>query len=177
MRNAQSPARRWVLVVRNRQRTRRVNTKLLRELADWVLEGPLRASEVELCVHLVGEAEISALNWDFLEHAGSTDVITFDQREEPQSATGARAEAAPVFHGEIFISVDDAVAQAKRFRTTWQSELARYVIHGLLHLAGHDDLQPTARQRMKRQENRLLKLATAEFPLRCLAICNLQSAI
>jgi probable rRNA maturation factor len=67
--------------------------------------------------------------------------------------------------GELFICVDDAVAHARQFRTTWQSELVRYVIHGLLHLCGHDDLQPAARHRMKQEERRLLRQLSQRFPL------------
>jgi probable rRNA maturation factor len=68
-------------------------------------------------------------------------------------------------HGEIFISIDDAKSQAREFRTSWQSELARYVIHGVLHLRGFDDLRPADRRKMKREENRLLKEIARLFPL------------
>jgi probable rRNA maturation factor len=65
----------------------------------------------------------------------------------------------------LFICLDDAVKQAREFRTTWQEELARYVIHGLLHLRGFDDLEPAARRVMKREENRLLRRAGRAFTL------------
>ena len=68
-------------------------------------------------------------------------------------------------HGDIFVCLDDAVAQARQFRTTWQSELVRYVIHGLLHLRGYDDRHPAARRKMKREENRRLREITRRFPL------------
>ena len=69
-------------------------------------------------------------------------------------------------HGEIFISVPDAVQQAREFRTTWTEELVRYLIHGLLHLRGYDDLQPALRRVMKREEQRVLRLVAAQFDLR-----------
>ena len=47
--------------------------------------------------------------------------------------------------------------QAGEFGTAWPEELARYVIHGLLHLHGYDDLEPAKRRVMKREENRLVK--------------------
>ena len=138
----------------NRQRARPVNTRLLREII-----GHLWADKAfDLTVHLVGPAEMSRLNQKHLGHDGSTDVITLDY-------SGAPAALA----GEIFVCVEEAAIQARRFRTNWQSELARYVIHGLLHLEGHDDLQTAARRRMKREENRRLKALTGRFPLRQLA--------
>jgi ssRNA-specific RNase YbeY (16S rRNA maturation enzyme) len=57
------------------------------------------------------------------------------------------------------------VKQAREFGTTWQGELVRYVIHGLLHLCGHDDLMSAARSKMKREENRLLRETTKRFVL------------
>lgn len=160
--DAGHPLPRRVLVVQNRQRTRRINTRLLRTLTCWVLHNQLKAADHELCFHLVGATEMAKLNWDFLQHEGSTDVITFDHSDLANLSTGS---SAGVFCGEIYISIDDAVAQARRFRTSWPSELARYVIHGLLHLAGHDDSKSLARRRMKRAENRLLRAAARAFPL------------
>ena len=67
--------------------------------------------------------------------------------------------------GELFICLDEAVAQARQFRTTWQREVVRYVIHGLLHLRGYDDLQPACRHHMRLQENRLLRQISRRFCL------------
>jgi rRNA maturation RNase YbeY len=75
----------------------------------------------------------------------------------------------PELHGEVFICLDDAVTQARRFRTTWQKETVRYLVHGILHLRGFDDLDTKVRRRMKRQEDRLLKALERRFPLSKLA--------
>jgi rRNA maturation RNase YbeY len=61
--------------------------------------------------------------------------------------------------------MDEAQRQAIRFRTTWQSELVRYVIHGILHLIGYDDHQVARRQKMKCEENRFVKHFAARFDL------------
>ena len=151
---------RRVLVLRNRQRVRPLNTRLLRSLALALLDDFLRVEEFELGLHLVGAVEMARVNRRFLGHEGSTDVITFNHAGTPSSFQ---------LHGEIFISLDDAVRQAREFRTTWQSELARYLIHGLLHLRGHDDLDPARRKRMKREENRLLASLAEQFALSRLA--------
>jgi rRNA maturation RNase YbeY len=153
------------LGLRNRQRIRRVNLSSLRLIVGRLLEGHFQLVDYELCIHLIGAAEMSRLNWKFLQHEGSTDVITF-----------AHAGTGPAVSGEIFICLDDAVAHARRFRTTWQSELVRYVIHGLLHLRGHDDSEPAARRLMKREENRLLKAINLEFPMARLAQRNSRPA-
>ena len=144
------------LHLRNRQRTRDVNLPLLRRLVRHLLTRHFQIDQYELCFHFIASTEMACLNETFLHHSGSTDVITFDHAEPGKAQS---------LHGEIFISLDDAVAQATEFRTTWQAELARYIVHGLLHLRGYDDLQPAARRKMKREENRLVQALADEFPL------------
>ncbi len=168
------------LILRNRQRTRPVNLSLLRRIARVLLTGQLGLNAYALGVHLVEAWEMSRLNRQFLNHDGPTDVLTFDHGGQPaparhrtrsRSPTGevpscgnAGAESsAGGLHGEIFICVDKAVAQARQFRSTWQSELVRYLVHGALPLRGHDDLQPGARRVMKREENRLVRLLSRQF--------------
>ena len=144
------------LAFKNRQCVRRIDTPLLRRISRWLLAESLGVEDYELCVHLVAASEMARVNETFLQHEGSTDVITFDHSES------ARPHA---LHGELFICLDDAVKQAREFKTSWQSELTRYVIHGLLHLRGHDDLKPAARRAMKKEENRLLRETSRVFAL------------
>ena len=147
--------------IRNRQKTRRVDRALLRRIVLWVCQATGPAPDCEICLHLVDATEMARVNKRYLNHEGSTDVITFDLGALADHAD----EGGSAVAGEIFISIDDAVAQARVFGTTWQSELARYAIHGVLHLRGHDDLRPAARRIMKREENRVLRLVAKQFPL------------
>jgi probable rRNA maturation factor len=140
------------LAILNRQRTKRINARHLRAMVEALFED-LGINSAELGINLVGAREMTLLNETFLRHSGSTDVITFDHGP----GTGARNGNAPGLHGELFVCVNEAVAQAKRFRCTWQAEIVRYIVHGVLHLLGHDDLKPEARRRMKREENRLVR--------------------
>jgi probable rRNA maturation factor len=136
----------------NRQNTRRLNTAFWRQIILSLLD-EFPASG-QLGIHLINAEEMARLNQEFLNHAGSTDVITFNYLETPQPGE---------LCGEVFISVDDAVACAPRFRTIWQPELVRYLVHGILHLQGYDDHDPAARRQMKKQENRLLKQLSLRF--------------
>ena len=148
--------RREVLWLRNRQRTRPVDLRLLRRISLTLLKDFLPPSSFEIGVHLVEAVEITELNETFLHHAGSTDVITFDY------SVGSKLEG---LQGEIFICLSEAVAQARRFRTSWAEELTRYLIHGLLHLSGYDDLKPALRREMKREEDRLVRKLRRRFTL------------
>jgi len=151
---------RQLITVRNRQRTRAVNTRQLHRMAKTVLLHHLRVEDFHLNIFLVGAREMTRLNEAYLRHRGSTDVLAFDYRDP--------ARRGPLF-GEIFVSVDEACSQARRFRTTWQSEVVRYIVHGLLHFCGYEDLHSKHRQKMKRVEDRLLILLSSEFSLSALS--------
>jgi probable rRNA maturation factor len=144
------------LVVRNRQRARPLNTKFLREIVRAVLVEELSRDNFEIGVSIIGEAAMTRLNECYLRHKGSTDVITFDYTDatRPKCLTG-----------EIFVCLDEALSQAPRFRMTWPNELVRYIVHGFLHLSGYDDKTMAARQKMKREENRLMHRVAERFKL------------
>ena len=161
------------ILIANRQRTKKINSRLLKQIAS-ALFVELKIGEAELGINLVATREMTLINETFLQHEGSTDVITFDHRDVGQASRlsqteksndGDRRDACPTVHGELFICVDDAVAQAKEFKTSWQSELVRYIVHGVLHLLGHDDLRPDLRRKMKREENRLVRRLENRFTL------------
>jgi len=156
------------LTIRNRQRARAIDLRLLREIATELLRELLPLDEVELGVALVGAKEMAQINWQFLQHEGSTDVITFDHSEEQLSRKRQKAMGRKIC-GELYVCVDDAVAQARSFRTTWPAEVVRYIVHGVLHLCGHDDHHATARRVMKREENRLVRRLGKRFSLQSLA--------
>jgi probable rRNA maturation factor len=134
----------------NRQKTQQVDMVFWRK----VIQSFLREISVggHLGVHLIDAKEMAALNEKFLGHTGSTDVITFDYHETAEE-----------LQGEIFISVDDAVECAPRYRTSWPEEMTRYLVHGVLHLQGHDDHAAAARRKMKKLENRWLKQLSLRF--------------
>jgi len=84
---------------------------------------------------------MTPLNEQFHHVAGPTDILTFDYGDA----------------GELIISVDHAVAQARRYRTKPSRELALYVVHGLLHLAGQDDRTVAQRRKMRAAERLTLR--------------------
>jgi rRNA maturation RNase YbeY len=145
-----------VLQISNRQKVRAFDRRFLQRIGRALLEELLKRTQYELGVHLVGSEEMSNLNGMFLRHRGPTDVITFNHGPGP----GAKP-----LHGEIFICVDEALVQARRFGVSWQAETARYLVHGLLHLDGCDDARPRLRRAMKRRENKLLKELSRRFDL------------
>ncbi len=137
------------------QRRSPVDLRQLRAMITYLLRDLLDSPDFDLTIHILNSLHMARINQLYLQHEGPTDVITFDYSDGPSSPLA----------GEIFVCVDEALLYARRFRTTWQAELARYIIHGTLHLRGHDDRQLHARRRMKREEGRLLKELSRRFDL------------
>jgi probable rRNA maturation factor len=143
-----------VLVVRNRTRAQPLNTKLLRDILRTLLSEELSRNEFEIGVAIIGAEAMTRMNEGYLRHKGSTDVITFDYTD---------ASRPKYLAGEVFVCLDEALAQAPRFRVSWQNELVRYIVHGILHLCGLDDKTAVARRKMKSEENRLMRQLAASF--------------
>jgi rRNA maturation RNase YbeY len=147
------------LRLRNHQRTRRLDLRRLRRVIRVLLAELLQQADYDLAVQFVNASAMARLNQKHLGHEGSTDVITLDYAgtaEEP-------------ICGELLVCVDEALIQARRFRAPWTEEVARYVVHGILHLRGYDDRTTPARRRMKLAEARLLRELARRFRLSTLA--------
>jgi len=100
----------------------------------------------ELSLVFLNDAALAALHADFLNDPTPTDVITF------------AGDPAAGLAGEICVSVDTAAREARARRADFATELTLYLVHGWLHLLGHDDLEPAAKRRMRAAERRALAL-------------------
>ena len=145
------------LLFRNRQRARKFDLRVLRGILESFLENFAGRKGWELGIHFVDGPAIKNLNETWLHHRGPTDVITFDYNDPQQPE---------VIAGDIFICVPEAIRHAKQFRATWQSEIIRYIVHGVLHLSGFDDCSALERKRMKVEEDRMLHQLEREFDFR-----------
>jgi len=103
------------------------------------LGGPLIGLKRIECT-VVGSRRMAQVHREFLNVRGPTDVLTFP-------------------YGEILVCAPVAKSRAKEFGHDATTELALYCIHGLLHLAGHDDLDPCSARKMAVEQARILKAA------------------
>ena len=92
------------------------------------------------------DKKILDVNRQFLHHDYYTDVITFDYTE------------GRVINGDIFISLDTVLSNSTLFNTSYETELHRVIVHGILHLCGINDKGPGEREKMEAAENAALKL-------------------
>jgi probable rRNA maturation factor len=117
----------------------------MRDIVRAVLAGE-DVADAEISLAFVDNPTIHTLNKRYLNHDEPTDVLSF-----PLSEPGARRLA-----GELVIGAEVAVAQASERGHDVQSELALYVIHGMLHLCGYDDKSAAAEQEMRQRERHYL---------------------
>jgi len=81
------------------------------------------------------------INLQYLQHDTYTDIITFDQ-----------AEYEDELEGDIFVSIERVKENAQLQGTTFDNEIARVLVHGLLHLIGYDDLTDEQEAQMREKE-------------------------
>ena len=104
-----------------------------------------------LNVILTGPSAMAEMNEQFLQHEGRTDVLTFDLRGD-----GVFPVDGDDCVAEVYVCPDVAVEYSAKFGTTPSSELVLYIAHGMLHLAGEDDLDDVARASMRQAERRVM---------------------
>ena len=96
-------------------------------------------------INFLSGDEIQTLNKKYLKHDYKTDIITFSYSVLPN-----------LIDGEIFISLEDAKNNADRYKVSYNEEIVRLIIHGLLHLIGFNDKLKKDRIKMKALENSLV---------------------
>ncbi|MBQ4420106.1 MAG: rRNA maturation RNase YbeY [Bacteroidales bacterium] len=92
------------------------------------------------------DEKILEVNKQYLNHDFYTDIITFDYVEKD------------TINGDIFISTDRVKENASQFNVPFEEELHRVIIHGILHLLGHQDHTPKEEKQMRKKENEALLL-------------------
>ena len=95
----------------------------------------------------VDDEKILEVNNEYLGHDYYTDIIPFDYDEDD------------VINGDLVISLDTVKSNAELFGKTYEEELFRVIIHGILHLCGINDKGPGEREIMEAAENKALEMA------------------
>lgn len=94
----------------------------------------------------VDDEKILEVNREYLGHDYYTDIITFDYDEDD------------TINGDLVISLDTVRTNAEQFGKTYDEELRRVIIHGILHLCGINDKGPGEREIMEAAENKALAM-------------------
>ena len=119
-----------------------------REISAWIKNVALSHGKKvgDIAYIFCNDDKILEVNREYLQHDYYTDIITFDYTEEN------------VISGDLFISLDTVRSNSEGLGVTYELELRRVIIHGILHLCGIDDKAPGEREIMEMHENKALAM-------------------
>ena len=139
----------------------KIRLKAVSGLAKAVLKDLGCRDNAELSILLTDNKGIQELNKRYLKKDKPTDVLSFPVGDFNSELLTPNPE---LILGDIVISIETAKTQAKENGVAFYEEIARLLIHGILHLFGFDhDRSSKEAQRMKKQEERLLEIANCKL--------------
>jgi rRNA maturation RNase YbeY len=124
-----------------------------RPIKNWLYEVVKQEGKKigEINIVFYHDEQLLAFNKQYLHHDTLTDIITFDYSEKS------------VINGDIFISVDRVIENAKIFHCVFEEELRRVMVHGMLHLCGYKDKKNADKIEMKKKEEVALILFNTKY--------------
>lgn len=114
-----------------------------KEISKWISNVIIseRFKEGDINYVFCNDDYLLKLNKEFLNHDTLTDIISFDN------------SLGKILHGDIFISIERVIENAKKFKVTFQEEIHRVIIHGVLHYCGYNDKTEEDTKIMRDKEN------------------------
>jgi probable rRNA maturation factor len=147
--------------ISNQQSHVRISVRRVRQIVRAVLTSE-QVAAATLSVVLADNATVRRVNREFLQHDYDTDVLSFlfestgVSVEEPRPNGSIRPGKGRQIDGEVLASAEMAAQMAGRFGWSTLDELTLYLVHGLLHLCGYDDLSPSEKRIMRSRERAVL---------------------
>lgn len=136
----------YVIDIINETEKRFVQYKAIKKSVSEALAGE-GISEAVINIILMDNADIAAINKQYLDHDYPTDVVSFGLEETP-------------LEGEIYIGLEIAEEQSKEYGVSLTNELQRLAVHGTLHCIGYDDSTAELRAKMTELENKYINSRT-----------------
>lgn len=146
----------WIVDETGGERAARLES--VAQQAAFLLLSALDHTDSELSIAFVDDDRMQELNRDWRGKDRPTDVLSFSQIEGEEMAL--HEEEGPLLLGDVIVSIDTLERQARDGGWTDEEELRRLLLHGLLHLLGHDHEQEEDACRMRTEEARLVGALT-----------------
>ncbi len=152
--------------VTNNQRSFAVNRGKVAIIANEIARR-LGVNHYEICLRFVSPKTMRSLNRQYRDKDKSTDVLSFPQYEwkRPLKVRPQPPPSRPILNplplGDVVISTQDASANARESGHDLSKEICFLIIHGILHLVGHDHMKPAEKKRMFAEQRKLMRLFSA----------------
>lgn len=137
----------------NNLTTNPVDEDFLKKIVSIVLEGEKIVKEVELSIALIGPGRMRKINRRYREKNRVTDVLAFPESKILLEKFKVGVVKKVQGLGEIVICLREVKKNAKRFNLSSEKELARVLIHGMLHLLGYDHEKAKEAKKIKEKED------------------------
>jgi probable rRNA maturation factor len=164
--------RKWQIDITTESHTARINKRPAKIVIQQILNeldlSHINQSVASVSVLFTDNKEIQLLNSEYRGKDKPTDVLSFSHIEGEDSGQPA------TILGDLIISLETAKRQAPKFGNTFPKEIARLLVHGILHLAGYDHENVSAKeaQRMRRTERKIFTLLPAHLIRQILKVSN-----
>lgn len=122
------------------------NKNNIKKWINYIIEKEFKKSVGDINFYFTDDSEILEINKKYLAHNYYTDIITFNYCTESSIS------------GDIVISVETVKSNAKDYNVTFENELHRVIVHGILHLLGFDDSTEKQKKEIREKENWALKI-------------------
>jgi len=129
---------------------RKVDKKFLNKIANKVLAFE-KFKKGEVSIAFVSQLRIRELNKRYRKKNRTTDVLAFEGSDRKNNHKKDK------FLGEVIISLSDVEKNSRKFKNSFKSELARILIHGILHLFGYDHVKNGEEAKMFKIQEKILK--------------------
>ncbi|API89563.1 rRNA maturation RNase YbeY [Marinilactibacillus sp. 15R] len=149
-----------ILLYDETNRLKKSEKKLIDEILEFAAEKLSLEEDAEISVTIVDNNRIQEINKTYRNKDYATDVISFameDETEDDWLISDEDEIDLPRVLGDLFISIDKAVEQAKDYGHSFERELGFLVVHGLLHLNGYDHMTETEEKEMFTLQEKILK--------------------
>jgi rRNA maturation RNase YbeY len=135
----------------NYQNTYRLKNK--RKISNWIKEVTSNYEKEigNITIVFSNDSYILEINKQYLNHNYFTDIITFDYSHNR------------MIEGDIFISLDTVLDNSKKYKVSFNNELLRVIIHGILHLLGFKDKEELDKTVMRENENKCLEIFFTKY--------------
>lgn len=158
----------YQIEIANNQTALKIDRRAIRRAVTMTLKMEAVAAAT-ISIAIVDNETIHGINRNFLKHDFETDVISFLLDSEGGTSDAKAAQqrgAGKTLNGEIVLSAEYAVSMAETIGWAPEEEITLYIVHGLLHLCGFDDLTKAELPLMRRRERDVLEALGLDLPLR-----------